>query len=249
MGWHLEEGVENSHLEPKAECKPSKIKVMGIFNVKSPSPHQLYVFPPTRLYHLNLQKQWHQLRAKLCDAWDNSTYKVEKSNYTGDSEKNIIMLYIQWNHTQCEYEDAIHAFVTYPDCVWWSLLHMYALNVLHVCRHMCMESKCWHWVSSSHFSPYLLSGFLTWTKSLPFQLVCLCCLLLSMLCLLLECLDYSWVGLGCRAHLVFKWMLKIGILVLMFLWKVLYPLSLLHNPPVVFNSKSVRGTILFYHLL
>jgi hypothetical protein len=105
MGWQLEEGVENSHLEPKAECKPSKIKVMGIFNVKSPSPHQLYVFPPTRLYHLNLQKQWHQLRAKLCDAWDNSTYKVEKSNYTGDSEKNIIMLYIQWNHTQCEYED------------------------------------------------------------------------------------------------------------------------------------------------
>lgn len=163
--------------------------------------------------------------------------------------KKIIMLYIQWNHTQCEYEDAIHAFVTYPDCVWWSLLHMYALNVLHVCRHMCMESKCWHWVSSSHFSPYLLSGFLTWTKSLPFQIVCLCCLLLSILCLLLECLDYSWVGLGCRAHLVFKWMLKIGILVLMFLWKVPYPLSLLHNPPVVFNSQSVRGTILFYHLL
>jgi hypothetical protein len=93
-------------------------------------------------------------------------------------------------------KDAIHAFVTFPDCVWWSLLHMYALNVLHVCRHMCMESKCWHWVSSSHFSPYLLSGFLTWTKSLPFQIVCLCCLLLSILCLLLECLDYSWVELG-----------------------------------------------------
>lgn len=146
------------------------------------------------------------------------TNKVGKSDCRGDSEriKNYNAMYTMKSYIV--WIGACYTCFWLPDCVWGSHMYMWMLYMSYMCAaHVCGGQGLTLDVFLSYSSPYIVR-IPIWTQTLPFQLGCLCCLLLRS-CPCPSSVRIT-VGWGCYAHRVSTWMLQTGTLILMLLRKV-----------------------------